>query len=48
MKVYCVFEDSYYDGIELKKIFHNEADADKFVSDAKSYRIRIKQSFDVE
>ena len=56
MKVYCVFEDSgsvpplAYDGIELKlkKIFHNEADADKFVSDAKLYQVRIKQSFDVE
>ena len=48
MKVYCVFEDLGYEGMDLKKIFHNEADADKFVSDAKLYQVRIKQSFDVE
>jgi hypothetical protein len=50
MKVYCVFEDSGYEGIELKlkKIFYNEADADKFVNDARLYQVRIKQSFDVE
>lgn len=48
MKVYCVFEDSYYEGMDLKKIFYNEADADKFISDARLYQVRIKKSFDVE
>jgi hypothetical protein len=48
MKVYCVFEDFGHEGIDLKKIFHNEADADKFINDARLYQVRIKQSFDVE
>ena len=47
-KVYCVFEDYGYEGMQLQNIFHNEADADECISKAKLYQHLIKEVWEVE
>jgi len=49
MKVYCVFIDYNYEGKELEEIFLNEADADAYIENHKSYwHLLVKEIWEVK
>lgn len=45
-KVYCVFRDFGYEGLDLKHVFEKESDADDFI--AKSHELYTKEEWIVE